>query len=173
MRANLTVTSPIPEEPEQLELADSGAINPLDIRLAAMDLLARREHLVQELQLKLHRRFADSGAISDALQRLREEGLQSDERFCESYVQQRSGRGYGPERMRMELRKKGAAAELAEIALAACEVDWLALARSTRHAKFGEAIPTDFKEKSRQLRFLQYRGFAGDTVARVLHIDDD
>jgi regulatory protein len=138
-----------------------------------MDLLARREHLLQELQLKLSRRFADSGAISDALQRLREEGLQSDERFCEGYVHQRSGRGYGPERIRMELRKKGAAAELAELALDACEVDWLALARNTRCSKFGREIPTDFREKSRQLRFLQYRGFAGDTVARVLRIEDD
>jgi regulatory protein len=167
------VNSTIPEEMEQQDSTETLAVNPGDIRLAAMDLLSRREHLLQELQLKLSRRFADSGAISDSLQRLREEGLQSDQRFCESYVHQRSGRGYGPERIRMELRNKGAAAELAELALEACEVDWLALARSTRCSKFGHAIPTDFKEKSRQLRFLQYRGFAGDSVARALKIDDD
>ena len=162
-----------PEEQEKPEFVNVEAVNPRDIRLAAMDLLARREHLLQELQLKLHRRFADREAISESLRRLREEGLQSDERFCESYVDQRSGKGYGPERIRMELRKKGAAAELAEFALGASEVNWLALARRTRHSKFGEAIPTDFKEKSRQLRFLQYRGFASDTISRVLHVDED
>ncbi|MCZ6828945.1 MAG: regulatory protein RecX, partial [Gammaproteobacteria bacterium] len=107
------------------------------------------------------------------LQQLEAEGLQSDERFCESYVRQRSGRGYGSERIRMELHQKGAAADLAALALESCEVDWVALARSTRRKKFGEEIPADFKEKSRQLRFLQYRGFAGETLALALQLSED
>ncbi|MCZ6828377.1 MAG: recombination regulator RecX, partial [Gammaproteobacteria bacterium] len=57
-------------ESEESTSANSEAVNPRDIRLAAMDFLARREHLQRELQLKLHKRFAESGAIADVLQQL-------------------------------------------------------------------------------------------------------
>ena len=39
------------------------------------------------------------------------------------------------------------------------EVDWLRLAVEARTRKYGDSIPTTPKEKARQLRFLQYRGF--------------
>lgn len=39
------------------------------------------------------------------------------------------------------------------------KVDWLTQAVEARVRKYGDAIPTDPKEKARQLRFLQYRGF--------------
>lgn len=38
-------------------------------------------------------------------------------------------------------------------------VDWLQQAVEARCRKYGDSIPTDPKEKARQLRFLQYRGF--------------
>lgn len=41
----------------------------------------------------------------------------------------------------------------------AANVDWLTLAVETRVKKFGASVPTTPKEKARQLRFLQYRGF--------------
>ena len=153
--------------------AQGDIVNPRNVRLAAMDLLARRDHLQGELQLKLKRRFPGDAPVLDVLHELQEEGLQSDERFCESYVRQRAGRGYGPERIRMELRQKGAAEDLVLVAIKNCEVDWVLLARDTRYKKFGAAIPAAFKEKARQLRFLQYRGFSGESVARALRADDD
>jgi regulatory protein len=165
-----TPEKPFPEEPEP---ANTEAVNPRDVRLAAMDLLARREHLQRELQTKLRKRFADHPLIDEVLRQLAEESLQSDERFCESYVNQRSSRGYGPERIRMELRQKGAQENLALRALENLDADWLELARSARCKKFGEDIPVDFKDKSRQLRFLQYRGFGGDTLTRIFQVDVD
>jgi regulatory protein len=160
-------------DPEKYPAESADTVNPRDLRLAAMDLLARREHLQRELQRKLRKRFADHTLIDDIIRQLAEEGLQSDERFCESYVNQRSSKGYGPERIRMELRQKGAPADLAALALDGLEVDWLELARGTRSKKFGDALPVEFREKSRQLRFLQYRGFSGDTISRVLDFDED
>ncbi len=38
-------------------------------------------------------------------------------------------------------------------------VDWLLLAVEARTKKYGNTLPKDPKEKNRQLRFLQYRGF--------------
>lgn len=133
-----------------------------DIRLKAMDLLTRREHLRSELELKLCRRFEEDRLIGRVLDQLEQEDLLSDQRFVESYLLHRSNRGYGPERIQAELRNKGACAELVHDQLDACDADWADLARKARLKKFGSQLPRDFKEKSRQLRFLQYRGFGGE-----------
>ena len=66
----------------------------IEVRVAAMDLLARREHSQRELRTKLERRFPPE-QVDETLQTLAAEGLQSDSRFAEAYVRQRSQRGYG------------------------------------------------------------------------------
>lgn len=168
---------PESDEPEsdeaESEAQVTDAVNPSDVRMAAMDLLARREQLQQELQQKLRKRFQDRELVADVVAQLRDDGLQSDERYCESYVQARSAKGFGPERIRMEMCRKGAATELADQALKDCDVDWESLAQNTRLKKFGTVLPEDFKEQSRQMRFLQYRGFTGDTLRRALRFEDE
>ena len=79
---------------------------PADIRRSAMDLLARREHSYAELQRKLRQRGASGDMAEVELDRLVEDGLLSDERFCEAYIYARSQRGYGPARLREEQRAK-------------------------------------------------------------------
>jgi regulatory protein len=146
-------------------------INPHDVRLVAMNLLARREHLRAELAVKLNKRFEDESLVETTLDELVEENLLSDHRFTESYIHHRAKKGYGPDRIRAELRQKGAPGELVSLALEDTETDWATLAREVRHKKFGDAEPSDFKEKSRQLRFLQYRGFGGE-YSSLAFLDD-
>jgi regulatory protein len=131
-----------------------------DVRLAAMNLLARREHSLRELRNKLKRRFTDESTIDDQLSRLAVENLQSDLRFAEGHVRQRMSRGYGPLRLREELRERGVSDPDIDVALEAAEVDWSALAADVLARKFGEGPPADIKEKARRIRFMQYRGFA-------------
>jgi regulatory protein len=140
----------------------SEVINPSDVRRTAMDLLSRREHLRAELETKLLKRFSDLAVVEATLAELGDENLQCDQRYCNAYVRMRSDRGYGPQRIRQELRQKGAGSDHIALAMEASEADWFALARLTRRKKFGPELPDDFQEKSRQLRFLQYRGFGGD-----------
>ena len=127
-----------------------------------MDLLARREHLYGELAVKLGRHCELPELIDEVLAELVRDNLQSDRRYCDSYIRQRSARGYGPQRIRMELGQRGADAELVEAAMAAADCDWFAMARRVRTRKFGPGPPQDRRAESRQLRFLQYRGFGGD-----------
>ena len=138
------------------------AVNPADVRFAAMNLLARREHSLSELRRKLRRRFPDGQLVETQLQRLVDENLQSDERFAESYAYQRSGRGYGPARVRQEMRERGLTDKDVALAFETAEIDWFALAKETFHKKFGESAPADIKEKARRIRFMQYRGFSAD-----------
>ena len=151
-------------------------VEPKDIRLSAMNLLARREHLRGELAQKLHRRFgggeSESGVdmtrmVDAVLDQLGEDGLQSDQRCIESYIRQRAGRGFGPERIRRELEQKGADPEAVAAALEVCGEDWLDLARTVRLKKFGAGEPLDLAEQSKQLRFLHYRGFPGELTTRL------
>lgn len=143
-------------------------IKPRDVRLAAMNFLARREHLCQELKQKLQKRFPDPPLIDSVLQELENENLQSDQRYVESYIRHRSTRGYGPDRVRQELRQRGADSSLVEQEMGVAEVDWRQLARDTRLRKFGSEAPADFAERARQLRFLQYRGFGAELTQYAL-----
>lgn len=149
--------------------------SPNDVRLQAMNLLARREHLRQELSLKLGKRFGADAAheIAVVLDDLESEALLSDQRFTESYIRQRVGKGYGPDRIRQELRQKGVGGEVLDIALDAADVDWVARAAEVRLKKFGATPPPDFKEKARQMRFLNYRGFGGEFASAALDFEPD
>jgi regulatory protein len=55
-----------------------------------------------------------------------------------------------------------------EEAFSEAEVDWLAVAKTVRHKKFGDGKPADYKERARQARFLQYRGFSGEQIHSAL-----
>ena len=96
------------------------------------------------------------------MDRLAEEGLQSDSRYAESFVRQRFNRGHGPLRIRQEMRQKGIPDSDIEIAMESEEYDWFTSAQSVMERKFGTESAIDIKEKARRTRFMQYRGFSLD-----------
>jgi regulatory protein len=138
-----------------------------------MDFLARRDYGHAELVRKLVDKGFDANVAAQAVGRLRDEGLQSDSRFAESFVQSRINQGKGPVRIRADLGQKGIGDAAIEIALEEADADWRALAREQRHKKFGRALPADFREKARQMRFLQYRGFEPDQIQSAVGADDE
>lgn len=137
-------------------------------RVAAMDLLARREHSQQELQQKLRARgFADDEADA-AITRLCEQGLQSDARFAEAYTTMRAKRGFGSVRIKQELQQRGVDAQTLVDAMAAANIDWWSAAQTAYSKKFGSDKATDRETRAKQQRFLQYRGFALDIIQDIL-----
>ncbi len=145
---------------------------PVELRRRAMDLLARREHGRAELARKLAERGADPGCVATVLDTLEADGLLSEARFVEAFVEQQLARGKGPVAIEHGLRQRGAAEPLVSEALAALEIDWLAAARREREKRFGSGAPRDFGERARQARFLRARGFTGEQVHRVLGQED-
>jgi regulatory protein len=145
----------------------------IEARKKAMDLLARREHGLAELERKLIAVGFGADVAADALQQLAEEGLQSDRRFVESFVQSRINQGKGPLRIHADLGQRGVAPSLIDDVLGAAGEDWVALARNARQKKFGRSRPADFKDKARQMRFLQYRGFEPDQVQAAVSALDE
>ena len=141
------------------------------MRRRAVELLARREHSRRELATKLKRLNPDAALIEQVLSGLEAEHAQSDDRFTSEYIRQRSGKGYGPLRIQQELRQRGITPP--ELLRAAMDsVDWLRLAVEVRHKKFGRTVPRAAAERARQMRFLQYRGFAMDQIRHAVQCKD-
>lgn len=146
---------------------------PVDVRRAAMDLLARREHsrqeLIQKLEQKFHKKWPDipQGLIEEEVDKLRQEGLQSDARLAEALVRSRVSRGQGPLKIEAELRAKGVDEDLATRALERCGVDWVELIADVAHKRFGADKPVDAHERAKRSRFLQQRGFSFDQISTL------
>lgn len=128
-----------------------------------MNLLARREHSVAELVKKLSTDFEHDDIIV-VICKLTEKNLQSDQRFAENYLRYRSQRGFGYQKIRQELKERSVAVELINGALTESDIDWFALAADARCKRFGEQEPEDFKQRAKQQRFLQYRGFTHEQI---------
>ncbi len=143
--------------------------DPVDVRLAAMNLLARREHSLWELRRKLKSRFASETLLDEQLSRLAEQSLQSDRRFAESYVRQRIDRGFGPVRLREELRARGVSRADITLVMDALEIDWHSHAIRVLQNKFGDCSAADVKEQARRARFMQHRGFSTDHYRKREH----
>ncbi len=137
---------------------------PLEIRKKAMDFLARREYGQAELIRKLADKGYRRNIVETVVCQLSHEGLQDDDRFAEAFVQSRINQGKGPVRIRLDLGSRGIADAVIELAIEESRADWRGLAEAVRRRKFGASLPKDFKEKARQMRFLQYRGFEQDHV---------
>lgn len=138
------------------------------VEAAAVRLLARREHSRAELERKLAARGAPGELVDEVLESLGARRLQSDERYAEALVTSRVGRGQGPVRIRRELAERGVAAGLIDAALAGVNADWAQLARDTRQRRFGGEAPTEWNERVRQSRFLEYRGFTSEQIRYAL-----
>ncbi len=101
------------------------------------------------------------------------ERLLSETRFTELFIRQHAGRGHGPVRIRAELRERGVTDADIDEALDGAAEDWAAIARETRRRRFGAAGPADFRERARQGRFLQYRGFTSEQIRAALGPGED
>lgn len=141
---------------------------PRDYKIIAMDLLARREHSRRELIEKLKVRGFEGEEVEAYLGRLAERGLQSDQRFAESFIRQRSQNGYGPVRVRQELRQKGIEDSAISLHFESMGIDWYKVAVMAWRKKYNQAPGSDMKLRAKQTRFLQYRGFDFDMINYAL-----
>lgn len=139
-----------------------------EIRFSAMNLLARREHSRLELVHKLQARVEDRDLLDAALDRLIENNLLSDERFCEAFVRMRANGGYGPIRVRAELKERGVHDELIAQYMTLHEADWPEQVKVVFEKKYGLNPDTDAKSRASQQRFLAQRGFSFEQIKLAL-----
>jgi regulatory protein len=140
--------------------------------VAALDALARRDRASCDLQRKLLDKGYDPVVVEEVIERLRGEKLIDDCRYLENFIGLHAARGQGPVRVRSELRKLGMQGDLVEDHIQA-HGDWIDQLHRARQKKFGTQLPTDYADRQRQARFLQFRGYTGPQIRLALGFDFD
>ena len=142
-------------------------------RAMALDYLSYRARTEYEIRQKLRRsEFADA-VVEGAVAWLRELGYLDDAAYARSYVEARfRNRGYGPARLRSDLRRRGVAGRVIDAVLGVLveEEDMLEAARSHAEKRWPRlAAEADaFKRRKKLSDYLVRRGFSYDITRRVV-----
>jgi regulatory protein len=139
-------------------------------RRAALDALARRDHASFDLRRKLLAKGYDLATVTALLERLIADRLIDDQRYAEGVVAKHAVRGWGPKRIRADLRKAGLQGPAVERCISAY-ADWPERICAARRKKFGAQMPRSNADKLRQARFLGYRGFTSAQIRSALGFD--
>jgi len=144
------------------------------VGIAAVALLARRDYGSAELTALLRNKGFAASAVHAVVSDLIEHRFVDDARYASHRTSYQAERGHGPLRIRRDLRNLGLDTSVIDDAIAEGR-DWASQAREVRIRRFGLEIPASGREKARQARFLQYRGFSADHIRSALgaHIEVD
>ena len=133
---------------------------------AALKLLSRRDYSRSEFISKLMSAEFGKDDVEAAAEWCHEQGFLNETRFAES-ASRRLGEKYGAKRVAHTLRQKGVAEEqVSAIVLTLCESEQ-DRARTLWTRKFGK-VAESADEKSKQIRYLQSRGFSFSTIKLVI-----
>ncbi len=137
------------------------------LRGRALRLLGRREFSRQELAKRLRSYTEEPAALEALLDDLAARGWLSDTRYADALVRKRTGH-YAQRSIAQELKRAGVSEDVTATALPSVDPDEeFAAALALCQRKFRRA-PTEQKEKARQLRFLQSRGYGFGLALRVI-----
>jgi regulatory protein len=131
-----------------------------------MRLLARREHSRAELQRKLAPLAEEGDNIEALLDDLARKGWLSDARFAEQTIRAKARR-FGPLKAAHLLRGHGIEEQTIAAAFRAAGAEGGSSIETVWRSRFHGA-PADDREKARQVRFLQGRGFPFETIMKFL-----
>ncbi|HEX8012759.1 MAG TPA: regulatory protein RecX [Casimicrobiaceae bacterium] len=143
----------------------------LSLRDRAIRLLARREYARAELERQLLGKGGERSEVRALLDALAAEGYLSDARYARSIAAQKAGR-YSRRSIAEGLKARGVGRDDIDAALAEAPVDDDAALTALWRRRFGRA-PADERDKARQVRFLQARGFALSAILKLLRGVDE
>ena len=136
------------------------------LKVRAMRFLARREHTRVELRRKLAARAQEGEDVDALLDELAQRGWLSDARFAEQAIRAKARR-FGPIKLAHFLKSKGVGDEAIAAGLKGAGADGASSLESVWRSRYRGA-PSDERERLRQVRFLQGRGFAIDDIFKFL-----
>jgi regulatory protein len=136
------------------------------LRARAMRFLARREHSRAELRRKLVPKVGEGEDLEAVLDDLARRGWLSDARFAE-HVARAKARRFGPIKLAHYLKGRGVDEDAIAAGMRAAGEDGVASLEAVWRSRFDSA-PRDERERARQVRFLQGRGFALEEILRFL-----
>ena len=130
----------------------------------AIRYLSYREYAIDELRLKLHKKFDSEREITQVIDRLLHEDLLCEHRYAESYIRARVNKGFGPLHIFRELLNRGIKKNIVDKALNESEIVWADEIFKVWNKKYKHLPVDDPQDKMLQWRFLQYRGFSHEQI---------
>ncbi len=140
--------------------------SPKSLKARAIAALARREHSRAELRARLVATVAPPEEVDVALDEVAALGYLSDARFAQSEVSRKAG-AWSRRAIAESLKGKGVPAEVAAAAMEAHGTEDGDAMVALWRRRFG-APPANERDKARQVRFLQSRGFALSAIFKLL-----
>ena len=134
------------------------------IRQLALYYLARRDHTVQELHHKLHRKGHTLEDITAIIHEMLAAGYLNDARFTEKYIHTYQRKGYGPFYVSKQLQVKGIPLALIAQHIQLTDNAWFIAAHKAWQKKGTHAPGQDIKARAKLARFLQSRGFTREQI---------
>lgn len=167
----------LPRSRKNLISKNTESLTPGQSYQYALRLLTGRDYTVAGIRRKLAAREVGEQDLEDLILRLQREGWLDDRRYAERFAESAlsSGRYYGV-RLRMEMRRRGFAADVVQETLAPllAESDEISEVRSAaerRYPGFSYSAATD-RDKRRVVGFLQRRGFGLSSIMRALRSEE-
>lgn len=156
----------------KMQLMKMQANDPLKrLKNRALYYLTKREYGFVELINKIKSFATDELNLNldscyQIVEELKTKGLQSDYRFCESFVNSKK-RKFGLQKISYELKQKEIDNFLIEEFIDALKDEEYESARLVWKKKY-TSLPSDLNEKNKQIKFMQNRGFSFDTIKKII-----
>ncbi|MGZ5819454.1 MAG: recombination regulator RecX [Burkholderiaceae bacterium] len=142
----------------------------ISLKARALRYLSAREHSRLELARKLSRYAQESDDVEALLDALEAAKFLSQSRFSESLVHRRSAR-FGNSRILSELQSHGIKGDELDDIKAGLADNEIVRACEVWRRKY-DNLPLDAKERAKQMRFLQQRGFSLGAIQAAMRLVD-
>jgi regulatory protein len=131
-------------------------------------LLSMREHSVREISKKLSLKCESLDLVYAVVDELIANKYLSDRRFTETFVRSRQNRGFGPNKIKLELSEKGIEINIVDDYLDMNSAIWYESAEQQYSRKYGDGPVDDYKTWAKRARFMQGRGFSMEHIQVVV-----
>lgn len=140
-------------------------------RKRALDYLAYKNRTAGEVRRKLLQSDYSEVIADDVVARLEERGYVDDEAYAELFAEQRARRGYGPRRVRNDLKKRGVERRLIDVAIEKAfdresQLE-AALERARKRVRRLKKESDLWKRRQKLSQYLARRGFPFDIARRA------
>lgn len=134
----------------------------------AITLLAKKDYSSGRLSSLLSKLTEKEEYVERVVRRLSDSHYINDTQLINNLIDKHIKKLHGPTRIKQEIRQKGFPQELIDQKIEESGIDWYSMAKEARIKKFSDTPPSEQKEKAKQIRYLQYKGFSMDMILEAL-----
>ncbi len=137
-------------------------------RASALASLCMREHSVKEITDKLTRKEYQADSIEIVVKECLKDNYLNDQRFAEIFWRSRARKGFGPNKISMELKQKGISPSMIDETSQQEDLDFNQVVKDIYLKKYKKAAISDFKDKMKRQNYLYQRGFDSELIRVVI-----